>query len=197
VSHRGGPIMSKVCNYSSRRRRLASCLAAVALLATACGTSREGTSSPERLHRPRRPPPAARRWGTPVDSYRSRLQRLSHEPWTSLHMDFRCENGCSGGMAPALSCSTRRRWAETGRLQPGLSARWQPPHRGRTVHETALVERYHRALVAGGVGDYPLDRLRAMGPLAMPTRAAARKRTTSWPSAGGGWAEAGRCHDRM
>jgi hypothetical protein len=94
------------------------------------------------------------------DHYWPLMQELAQEPWTLLHIDYRCENlmfHSDGSGIVVLD------WQSIGRgpgaydlaylLGGSLAADL------RAAHEEALVERYHRELVNGGVRDYPLDRL--------------------------------------
>lgn len=96
------------------------------------------------------------------DNYWSLLRELAEEPWTLLHIDYRCENLM---FQPDGSGLVVLDWQSIGRgpgpydlaylLGGSLAADM------RAAHEEALVEHYHCELARGGVRDYPLDRLRA------------------------------------
>ena len=96
------------------------------------------------------------------DRYWPLLQELAQDPWTLLHIDFRCENLL---FQPDESGLVVLDWQSIGRgpgaydlaylLGGSLAAEV------RTAHEDALVERYHHGLVSNGVTDYPLARLQA------------------------------------
>jgi len=96
------------------------------------------------------------------DHYWPIMQQLAEEPWTLLHIDFRCENLMFQADGSGLVVLD---WQSLGRgpgaydlaylLGGSLAADV------RAAHEEALVEQYHRDLVRGGVRDYPLDRLLA------------------------------------
>ncbi|WP_322761966.1 phosphotransferase [Frankia sp. Cr2] len=95
-----------------------------------------------------------------LDRYWPFMQQLADEPWTILHIDYRCENLMFQRDGTGLVVLD---WQSIGRgpgaydlaylLGGSLTAEV------RAAHEEALVERYHRELVKGGVQDYPLDRL--------------------------------------
>ena len=96
------------------------------------------------------------------DHYWPIMQELAEEPWTLLHIDYRCENLMFRSDGSGLAVLD---WQSIGRgpgtydlaylLGGSLAADV------RAAHEEALVEHYHGELVKGGVRDYPLDRLRA------------------------------------
>lgn len=86
--------------------------------------------------------------------------RRQPRPWTVQHADYRLDNllfGTAAGGVPLAVVD----W-QTVTLGPGVAdvsyfLGAGPSVEDRRRHEERLVREYHRALVAGGVGDYPFD----------------------------------------
>ncbi len=94
------------------------------------------------------------------DRYWPLLQELAEEPWTLLHIDYRCENlmfQSDGSGLVVLDWQSIGRGPGTYDLAYLLGGSLAADV--RAAHEEDLVELYHRELVNGGVLDYPLDRL--------------------------------------
>ena len=94
------------------------------------------------------------------DHYWPLMQELAEEPWTLLHIDFRCENlmfHSDGSGLVVLDWQSIGRGPGTYDLAYLLGGSLAADV--RAAHEEALVEQYHRELVKGGVRDYPLERL--------------------------------------
>ena len=87
------------------------------------------------------------------------LQKLSEQPWTLLHMDFRCENfmfDTSGEMF-VLDWQTLGRGAVAYDLAYLLGG--SLPVEDRRAGERALVELYHRELTSSGKVEVPFGEL--------------------------------------
>lgn len=94
------------------------------------------------------------------DRYWPLLQELAEDPWTLLHIDYRCENlmfQSDGSGLVVLDWQSIGRGPGTYDLAYLLGGSLAADV--RAAHEEDLVELYHRELVKGGVQDYPLDRL--------------------------------------